>query len=86
MLLTTMTETGIVNICLVNRTTSDAKVRIAIGSGGSPALGEYIEYDATLQGNQPLERGGRSLSVGDKIWIRSTVAGISARAEGVPST
>lgn len=87
-LLATITAPAIVNINLCNRNNVDVKVRIAIDptGGATPGAAHWIEYDAPLGANQPLERGGKSVETGAKIWARTTLGSVSARVEGVPST
>jgi hypothetical protein len=84
-LLGTIDEAGTVNIRLCNRNAADVKVRIAIGTGAGPAAGDYIEYDTTLPANEVLEDGGITVSIGEKIWVRSDTANVSARAFGMPA-
>lgn len=84
-LLCTMDEPGIVNVLFANRNATPVKIRIAITSGGLPAAADYIEYDPTVDANQPMERTGLSLSSGEKIYVRSNATNVSARANGVPS-
>jgi len=81
-----ITEPGIVVVNLCNRNSAQVAVRIAIGTGATPAATDYIEYDTPLGANQPLERTQLSLSQGEKIWVRSDTASVSACARGVPST
>lgn len=76
-------EVGIVNINLCNRSAGPVKVRIAIGAGGAPAAADYIEYDTVLQAGKPLERTGFVVAAGEKIWVRSDLVGVSARAHAI---
>ncbi len=86
-LIWTADEPAIIGIMLVNRgTVGDALVRIAITSGGTPAATDYIEYDETLLPNKPLERTNRAINTGEKVYVRSSVAGVSARVDGIPAT
>jgi len=74
------------NVSLCNRTTGNAKVRVAIGSGSNPANTDYIEYDAVVPGGGVLERGGIVADAGQKVWVRSDVVGVTARAWGFEET
>lgn len=85
-LLGTASEPGIISIRVCNRNAVQAAIRIAVGTGAAPAGTDYLEYDVPLSGNQPLERGGISVAQGEKVWVRSSLAGVSARVDGVPST
>lgn len=85
-LVATAAETGVLCIRVCNRNTTQALIRIAIGTGASPAGTDYLEYDVLLDPNQPLERTGLSVASGEKIWVRSSLANVSARVDGLPST
>jgi hypothetical protein len=85
-LLATMDEAAIVNVLGCNRNAVDVQIRIAIGSGAIPAAADWIEYDPTVNGYQPIERTGLALSQGEKIWVQSSATGVSFRAHGVPAT
>jgi len=85
-LICTMDEPGIVNISVCNRTAIPAKISIAIGNGANPTAKDYIQFSMPLSAFMPLERTGRSLGAGWKVWVMSDIAGCSACAEAVPST
>lgn len=85
-LICTLDEPCIFNVTVCNRTTNTPKIRIAIGTGASPALKDYIQYDMPLDANLAIERTGRSRLTGEKVWVRSDIAGVSACVESVPST
>lgn len=72
--------TANINIC--NRSTIEVNVRIAIGSGGSPANTDYIEYDFPLPAQGVLERTGIVCSAGEKIWCYADSADVSVRVHG----
>lgn len=84
-LLGTADENMVVNVCVVNRGAAAAKVRVAIGGGGAPAASDYLEYDTSVPANGVLERTGIAASTGEKIWVRSDTATVSARAHGLPA-
>lgn len=71
------------NIRLANRNPNDVRVRIAIGTGGAPALADYVDYDALLPANGILEDTGIVCSAGEKIWVYSNTANVSARSWGM---
>lgn len=67
------------NLC--NRTTSDIRVRVWIGTGTTDD--SVIEYDAMIPPNGVLERTGLVASAGEKVTIRAVEkAGMSARVMG----
>jgi hypothetical protein len=84
-LLGTADENMVANVCLVNRGASAVKVRVAVGVGASPANADYLEYDASVPANGVLERTGLAVSTGEKLWVRSDTAAVSARAHGLPA-
>lgn len=71
-----------VNIRCTNRTVTDLTVRIAIGSGGAPADGDYIDYDLKVPANGIVEDQGIICSAGENVWVRPNGSGMSARAHG----
>lgn len=84
-LLVTTTEDMIVNVRLVNRGPEPARVRVAIGIGVGPAAADWFEYDTPVPFPGVLENSGLALSSGEKIWVRSDTAAVSARAHGIPA-
>jgi hypothetical protein len=70
------------SILLVNRTSNAAAVNIAIGTGAAPGNADYIEFGTTLAGNGVLERTGVVIGAGEKVFVRTTVAGVTARVHG----
>lgn len=73
--------TSTVEISLCNRGTTTAKIRVAIGSGSSPANTDYREYDWPLSPNYPYSRTF-VMGEGEKAWVRSNVATVSAQCSG----
>ena len=71
------------NVRFANRNASAVKVRVAIGSGASPANTDYVDYDISIPANGILEDTGLVASSGEKIWVRSDSANVSARAHGM---
>lgn len=83
-LLFTAAAAQIFNIRFANRNSSAAaKVRVAIGTGGAPAAADYVTYDVSVPANGILEDTGLTCSNGEKVWVRSDTANVSARAHGV---
>lgn len=71
------------NIRFANRNTSAVKVRVAIGTGASPAAADYVDYDVSILANGILEDTGLVASSGEKVWARSGTANVSVRAHGM---
>lgn len=82
-LIATMDAIGIVNICVCNTNATVVIVNVAIGTGGAPAAGDYIEYQCSINPGKPLERTGFVLIAGEKIWVRSNTANVSVRVHGI---
>jgi len=72
-----------VNVRFANRNAAAVKVRLAIGTGASPAVTDYIDYDVTLAANGVLEDTGMVLTDGEKVWARSDTANVTVRAHGM---
>ena len=71
-----------VNIRVCNRNASGIAISVAVGSGGSPATTDYIDYEASVPGYGILEETAVACSAGEKVWIRSTLANVSVRIHG----
>lgn len=71
-----------VNIRIANRNPSSTKVRVAIGTGASPATTDYLEYDILVASNGILEDTGIVCSAGEKVWVYSDNANVSVRVHG----
>lgn len=78
------TWTGKINFC--NRNASQAKVRLAYGTGSSGSAGEYVEYDAPLApyGNtgNVIERAGEVLQAGQRILAYSDSNDVDVVVQG----
>ena len=73
-----------VTVAFCNRGTGTPKVRLARGTGASPASTDYMEYDATVAAGTPLIRSGIPLSAGDKLWARADLGTVvTVQIEGV---
>lgn len=71
-----------------NRSASVAKVSLALTAGGDPTDADWIEFETPIQaagaaGGSVLERTGLALGVGQKVFVRSDVAGVSVVVFGV---
>lgn len=71
------------NVRFANRNAQAVKVRVAIGTGVSPAAADWVTYDATVAANGILEDTGLVASAGEKVFVRSDTAGVSVRAHGL---
>jgi hypothetical protein len=71
-----------VNIRIANRNTSAIKIRIAIGSGTSPAASDYIDFDLWVAANGILEDTGIVCGAGETIFVRSDTDNVSVRVHG----
>lgn len=76
-------KTATINIRFANRNGNNAYVRLAIGSGSSPAAADYVTYDEELAAFGILEDTGIVCSAGEKVWARSTLASVSVRVHGM---
>lgn len=71
------------NIRFANRNATAVKVRVAIGTGASPAAADYVDYDISIPAYSIVEDTGLVASSGEKIWARSDTANVSVRAHGM---
>lgn len=71
------------NIRLTNRNTTEVRVRVAICKLTVPSAEEFIEYDAVIPGNEPLEDTGLILTQGESFYISSDVSSVSVRIHGI---
>ena len=70
------------NIRVANRNSTTVAIRVAIGTGTSPAGKDYIDYDLLVAANGVLEDSGIVCSAGEKVWAYSSMAGVSVRVHG----
>lgn len=75
-----------VNILLTNRSSSIINVSLALvpSPGGAPTNQHWIEFNLSLDPDQPLERGGIPLASGDAIYVNPSGAGVSCTVVGIP--
>lgn len=76
-------QTAIMNVSFVNRGSAVARIRLSIGTGLSGADADAISYDRFLLPNCEYEKMGMVLTEGEKIFVRSDIATVSARAHGL---
>jgi hypothetical protein len=77
---TAVTATATVRFC--NRTAGRPRVRLAIGPTDNIADATFMEYDTELRPNSVLENTGIALSAGERVFVRTDLAGVSVRAHG----
>jgi len=77
---------AVVTVSLCNRNASSVRVRMAVGTSGTPADAEFIEYDSELTGNSVIERTGLVLSAGQTVIVRSNTINVSAVAVGIETS
>lgn len=74
---------AVVNINIVNRSTSaTADVRVAIGTA-IPGVGEYIEFDATVPARGVLERTGIVMNAAKNVVVYTSTANCSVSVYGL---
>ena len=68
-----------INVC--NTASTDATYRIAVTSGGSPVLGNYIVYGATISGNETVAfTQGITMDAGDILAVFASTASVAFNA------
>jgi len=85
-LVVALTAAATVNILIVNRTANSVNVSVAIVPSGTGAPGNqhWIENNLSLDGYQPLERGGIPLGAGDQVFVNPSAGGLSCSVVGIP--
>lgn len=69
-----------VNICARD---SACLVRLAVVNNATPSGQHYLEYDASLPVSGVLERSGIVLAAADRIYVKTSAAGISVNVFGI---
>jgi hypothetical protein len=65
-----------INVC--NTASADSTYRIAVTSGGSPVLANYIVYDATIAGNETVSfTQGITLDENDLVAVFASSSAIA---------
>ena len=76
--------TAQINIC--NRNNVRANVSIGLTAGTVPADANWIEFRSPLDPFSPLERAPQRFAAGERIYVRSSVAGVSVVVTGETAT
>ena len=71
-----------INASFVNRTAGNVSIRMSISVLATPALTEYVEYDAIIPANGVLERSGIVCGEGELVVCYASAVGISVRIFG----
>jgi hypothetical protein len=73
----------VLTVNMVNRNSSEVRLRLAIAEADSPTDSEWVEYDVLIQGNGVLERTGLVLDAEKRIVVRTNATGVTATAYGI---
>ena len=71
------------NVRFANTNAFSVRVTLAIGTGSTPAAGDYLDYHTTVPANSILEDTAIVASAGEKVWVYSDTANVSVRAHGM---
>jgi hypothetical protein len=74
---------AVVTVNVTNRAATTRDIRIALASAGTPANGEYIEYDTELVANGTLERSGIVIDASKQIVVYANSTDVSAMVYGI---
>ena len=72
-----------INIGVCNRNAAPIAVQIAIGTGASPAAKDWKQFNFPVPANGTDEFTGIAVSSGEKVWVLSSLANVSADVRGL---
>lgn len=78
-----MAEDSIVNVRFANEGATVAKVWVSIGTGVATDAGNIVTPGVGVAGLCPYEDTGLSLSAGEKVFVKTDGASVTARAHAV---
>lgn len=70
------------NVSMCNTNATPVLVRLAICASGTPAVGEYLEYETSVPAYGVLERGGLVASAGKLVVVYSNTASVNVNVYG----
>lgn len=73
---------AVVSVNLVSRSAATT-VRLAVVNNATPSNQHYLEYDASVPAAGILERSGLVLAAADRIYAKTSVAGVSVNVWGI---
>lgn len=71
-----------VNVNLLNRDAFPCTVRLAVAATATPTASEWVEYDALVDGQTPLERTGLVIASGKLLVAYSSNGSVSVNVYG----
>lgn len=74
---------AIVTVNVTNRAAATRDIRLALSATGTPAAGEYIEYDTELVANGTVERSGIVLQAGKNIVAYANSTDVNVVVYGI---
>ncbi len=75
--------TQTINVGVCNRNAAPIAVQVAIGAGGSAGPEDFKLYNYPVQANGTVEITGVAVSNGEKVWVLSSLANVSADVRGL---
>ena len=77
-----VSKLAILNVNILNRSTSVVSVRLSISATDTPANSEFIEYGASIPANGIMERTAFVVDAGKKIVVYTSSADCSVSVYG----
>jgi hypothetical protein len=70
------------SVNILNYSSSDVNIRLAISTGATPTNGEYLEYDVSVPARGVLERTGFVAQATKRVVLFSSSTGIAVSVYG----